>query len=443
MKTIRFLLAFIASMTLSLSAAAQGMCHFTEEPRIIYDDAFEPGWSTFFWGTISAIPSTIAGKSGSTALQVVTSTANAGIQIQATGAGPFNTNGHKALTFMLRRETSVPVYVSIVKMIDSTTSVVGQSVIAGSQYSLPQTNMSSNEYGMWQIITIPLSALQATNVSFGGVVFTAGAPTTFYLDKIELTNGFLSFPLDCSNASCSGGAVDYRVAGAYTASSVTSVHDHSMKKNATGWYPYATQTTDLDGKVYSWTGEKAKSTTGFPTAVQGCYPRETGTGTGPFSVYGTYGGGGGCPVDYLNYDDHPGYDYKAVYDTPVYAAAGGTVVSIDNDRCYRNNFTSCSAMGAIGIDHGNGYITQYLHLKPSSIISLNSGDIVSSRQQIGLSSDTGVPGNPHLHFEVLKRVPGLTSGTYAYKMVDPYGWYADGMDDPLMQIGAPSFLLWK
>ncbi len=426
MKTIRSLLAFIVSMTLSFSAMAQGMCYFVEEPRIIYDDAFEQGWNTFFWGTISAIPSTIAGKSGSTALQVITSTANAGMQIQATGAGPFNTSGHKALTFMLRRETSVPVDVSIVRMIDSTTSVVGQSVVAGSQYSLPRTNMSSNEYGMWQIITIPLSELQATNVSFGGVIFTAGAPTTFYLDKIELTNGFLSFPLDCSNTSCSGaGVVDYRIKGAYTPGSVNSVVDHSMTQ------VYQAE----DGTVLAWTGEKG---VGSPTNL-GCYPKSP---AGTFSLYSTHSGGS-C----LNYDSHPAFDYKAENSTPVRAADGGVVVEFGTQRCIPKGISTdgCEAWGAVGIDHGNGYITQYLHL--SSIV-VNKGDPVSRGQIIGFSGNKA-PQNVslgyHLHFEVLKRKNDLPANDVnSYKVVDPYGWYADNQEDPLMSAtGIRNSLLWR
>jgi murein DD-endopeptidase MepM/ murein hydrolase activator NlpD len=305
-------------------------------------------------------------------------------------------------------------------------------------------------YNDWVIFSIPLTALQASNISLGGVVFATTVPGTFYLDKIELTEGFLRFPLDCSNASCSGvGVVDYRTKGAYTINSVTSVHDHSMKVNTSnGFYPYGDSASTLDGDVVAWTGEIGRGTPATPW----CYPK---VGGGSFSLKGTYIGttSDGCtPAGGMNYDDHPGYDYKAEIGTPVKAVASGIVVSINNgnavgvERCYIGNLgDTCDKWGAVGIDHGNGYVTQYLHMQISSI-TLSPGNPVTAGQIIGTSGQTSPPSRPvgpHLHFEVLKKVPGLTSGTYVYKMVDPYGFYADGQDDPLMQIGAPSFLLWK
>jgi murein DD-endopeptidase MepM/ murein hydrolase activator NlpD len=55
---------------------------------------------------------------------------------------------------------------------------------------------------------------------------------------------------------------------------------------------------------------------------------------------------------------------------------------------------------------------------------------VNQGQQIGVSWDTGVSGAPHLHFEVLKLIPGRKN-TYAidnYAVVDPYGWVGVGSD---------------
>jgi murein DD-endopeptidase MepM/ murein hydrolase activator NlpD len=99
-------------------------------------------------------------------------------------------------------------------------------------------------------------------------------------------------------------------------------------------------------------------------------------------------------------------------------------------------------MGAVGIDHGNGYITQYLHMENASI-TVSAGQYVSEGSVIGNSSDTGVPGQPHLHFEVLRKVAGSPSDITSYKVVDPYGW-AGSRSDPLEFVtGVKNIWLWK
>ena len=51
------------------------------------------------------------------------------------------------------------------------------------------------------------------------------------------------------------------------------------------------------------------------------------------------------------------------------------------------------------IDHGNGYVTKYLHLwkKPN----VKTGDIVTRGQVVGYLGDSGKTTGPHLHYEVL------------------------------------------
>jgi murein DD-endopeptidase MepM/ murein hydrolase activator NlpD len=114
--------------------------------------------------------------------------------------------------------------------------------------------------------------------------------------------------------------------------------------------------------------------------------------------------------------------------TPVWAAASGTVVSFGKakQKCIPRGLSpGCKAWGAVGIRHGNGYITQYLHM---SIISVSAGQTVTQGQALGLSGSTApkkynLPA--HLHFEVLKQKDGTTLGTSQnndYVVVDPYGW---------------------
>jgi len=283
-------------------------------------------------------------------------------------------------------------------------------------------------------LTTGVASLYDNNISINGATYGASSP---------ITNRFLAFPLDCSTPNCLGGILYTR--GAYTAKSVVSVVDHSMRKNDNGTYPYGkvrypSGVKGLDGIVLAWTGEKGQGT----AVSQGCYPQVYPQVGGSFKIGGTYVSGGTdvngkeCSLKHLNYDDHPGYDYKADYGTPVKAAASGIVVTIDGEKCFKNNLPgTCAKWGAVGIDHKNGYISQYLHM---SSISVNSGDKISKGQVIGYSGYTGLPSvdSSHLHFEILKKVANK------YFTVDPYGWSASCQSDPMyLWTGICNVRLWK
>ena len=108
------------------------------------------------------------------------------------------------------------------------------------------------------------------------------------------------------------------------------------------------------------------------------------------SAYGVYRGKD------ENGDDkyHGGIDFRAAIGTSVKTVAGGQIslVSIENE-----NTTGTGGM-YVKVDHGDGNSTKYFHL---SSISVNKGDEVRAGQEIGESGDTGAPGEPHLHFEMV------------------------------------------
>jgi len=209
--------------------------------------------------------------------------------------------------------------------------------------------------------------------------------------------------------------------GAYTPNSITSVLDHHMDK------PYG-----HDGIVLAFTGEKGEG----EAKENGCYPPPKDS---QFSIHGLYRGTekDGCgPTGGLNYDGHPGYDYYAESGAPVYAAAPGTVIRAGNQRsgevgrCIPKGIDKdgCEAWGFVGIDHGNGYVTQYGHL---SEILIEAGQKIRDRQLIGFTGNKAPDGiflSPHLHFEVLKRHEGTP---YGYAFVDPYGWERSPGEDYL------------
>jgi murein DD-endopeptidase MepM/ murein hydrolase activator NlpD len=85
---------------------------------------------------------------------------------------------------------------------------------------------------------------------------------------------------------------------------------------------------------------------------------------------------------------HSGIDFGGGYGAPVFAAAGGTVISAGSKGSYGST---------VVIDHGGGFSTVYGHL---SRISVSDGQTVSSGQRVGSIGSSGLSTGPHLHFEV-------------------------------------------
>lgn len=104
---------------------------------------------------------------------------------------------------------------------------------------------------------------------------------------------------------------------------------------------------------------------------------------------------------YRSRDNHKGLDIAAASGTPIYAAAGGTVVfSGWNSGGYGN---------MVLINHGNGISTLYAHC---SSVSVTAGDTVSQGQYIAAVGTTGLSTGNHLHFEV--RVNGVAQNPQNY-----------------------------
>jgi len=119
--------------------------------------------------------------------------------------------------------------------------------------------------------------------------------------------------------------------------------------------------------------------------------------------------------------NHPGIDIPAPIDTPVVAAAGGTVTEILKDT-----------WGKVVIDHGGGLETDYLHMNKIAD-GLTVGDIVTQGQIIGYVGGRGANSATdypyHLHFDVIsenvdpntkyKDVSGIVTGTTGLHYVNP------------------------
>lgn len=93
---------------------------------------------------------------------------------------------------------------------------------------------------------------------------------------------------------------------------------------------------------------------------------------------------------------HRGIDISGCgYGSPIYAVADGYVFKINTNPHMSEGLS-------VYIDHGNGYVTQYMHL---SKILAHVGDEVEREDKIGLMGSTGFSTGTHLHLGVWKGIP--------------------------------------
>ena len=115
--------------------------------------------------------------------------------------------------------------------------------------------------------------------------------------------------------------------------------------------------------------------------------------------------------------DHRGIDIGVPTGTNVYACEAGTVTTAG---------WSDSAGNWVVIDHGNGYVTKYMH---NSEVLVSAGDTVEKGQTIAISGSTGISTGPHLHFQI----------EYNGTAVDPLSFkYNNGMGNGTGGIGGSS-----
>jgi len=107
---------------------------------------------------------------------------------------------------------------------------------------------------------------------------------------------------------------------------------------------------------------------------------------------------------------HRGLDYAGPQGSPVVAPAAGRVALVGRvSQGFKLHGNT------IGIDHGHGVTTIYLHL---SRINVKEGDMVKPGQVIGAVGSTGASTGPHLHWGLY--VNGLS--------VDPVPWREKGFE---------------
>lgn len=105
---------------------------------------------------------------------------------------------------------------------------------------------------------------------------------------------------------------------------------------------------------------------------------------------------------------HRGLDYAGAKGSPVVAAQRGRVALVGRES---QGFLIHG--NTVGIDHGQGVLTIYLHLDQ---IRVQEGQMVEAGQVIGTVGNTGASTGPHLHW-----------GLYVNgECVDPRSWLDQG-----------------
>ena len=105
---------------------------------------------------------------------------------------------------------------------------------------------------------------------------------------------------------------------------------------------------------------------------------------------------------------HDGVDLGASRNTPIDAAAAGSVIRVvcnvsTNDCDVDGNRTLRGCGWYVEIQHAAGFVTRYCHMvrRPSVTV----GQVVAEGQVIGYVGTSGSSSGPHLHFEVHSAAP--------------------------------------
>ena len=141
--------------------------------------------------------------------------------------------------------------------------------------------------------------------------------------------------------------------------------------------------------------------------------KKEGTFAMPFRTAAQGGANYGVTQYYGGSNSHGGIDFGVYYGAPITASMSGTVIYAYNDGYFSKSDLRWTYGTYVVIDHGNGYLTYYAHLKSKTV---SVGDRVSQGDIIGYSGNSGrvspspTTSNPyagtHLHFEIRKYISG-------------------------------------
>ncbi len=85
---------------------------------------------------------------------------------------------------------------------------------------------------------------------------------------------------------------------------------------------------------------------------------------------------------------HNGLDFRAPYSSPITATARGVIRFAGTRQGYGR---------VVEIDHGNGFVTRYAHMRR---ISVKKGQKVKLHDKVGELGSSGRSTGPHIHYEI-------------------------------------------
>lgn len=136
-----------------------------------------------------------------------------------------------------------------------------------------------------------------------------------------------------------------------------------------------------------------------------------------------------------SYDTNSGYNHQGVDlftwpfgwkmmdndEVEIVASAAGQIIAKNDGEFDRScNFNS-NIWNAIYVQHSDGSIAWYGHMKNGSTTTKNVGDMVTEGEYLGIVGSSGNSTGPHLHFEV------YTDNSYT-QLVDPFSGSCNSMN---------------
>lgn len=140
------------------------------------------------------------------------------------------------------------------------------------------------------------------------------------------------------------------------------------------------------------------------------------------------------------YDTKAGYNHMGVdiYTWPfswkmmdndeaeVIAAAPGQIIDIGRDQADRSCVYNSNLWNAVYVQHADGSVALYGHMKKGSPTSKKIGDTVERGEYLGIVGSSGNSTGPHLHFEVYSEI--RWNGVGKDVLIDPFAGDCNSMN---------------
>lgn len=146
-------------------------------------------------------------------------------------------------------------------------------------------------------------------------------------------------------------------------------------------------------------------------------------------TYDTFGGYNHQGVDMFTWPF--GWKMMDNNEAEIIAAADGQIIAKGDGQFDRSCNFNNNQWNAVYVQHTDGSVAWYGHMKNGSVTTKNVGDMVTTGEYLGIIGSSGNSTGPHLHFEV------YTDATYT-TLVDPYSgtcnslngdtWWINQMD---------------